>query len=57
MALGPGKKVLMLKVKEVREGQVWSVLSSKVFEGNNKIAEITAALLWHRRVIMAATEK
>lgn len=57
MALGPGKKVLMLKVKEAREGQVWSVLSSKVFEGNNKIAEITAALLWHRRVIMAATEK
>lgn len=57
MVLGLGKKVLMLKVKEAREGQFWSVLSSKVFEGNNKIAKITAALLWHRQVIMAATEK
>lgn len=36
-----------------REGQLWSVLASKVFEGHNKIAEITAASLWHRRVITA----
>lgn len=40
-----------------REGQLWSVLASKVFEGHNKIAEITAASLWHRQVITAAIEK
>lgn len=37
-----------------REGQFWSVLNSKVFEGNNKIAAIAAASLWHRWIIVAA---
>lgn len=37
-----------------REGQFWSVLNSKVFEGNNKIAEIAAHSLWYRQIITAA---